>query len=140
MLLSVTQSNTLDFFHSDHRSVRIDLGNSTNMLPNLMVNKIYYFKFKTCWLLEPNIYEMIVKGWSILDSDTTLQDHNKHCGAFSMIWIGNSIKRIPCQLARERNELSKLNNHRDLYFSAQRIQELEESIENFALQEELLWK
>ncbi|KAK6141536.1 hypothetical protein DH2020_024721 [Rehmannia glutinosa] len=99
MYPTATTTN-LEFFHSDHRPVKISLGPDFTMR-RAGRNK-NRFRFESCWLLE-NEFEFVVEaGWRVAPTNSSLQERLRICGEYMNEWAGARFRRLSKRIKDER--------------------------------------
>lgn len=94
LLYPITYVQTLELFHSDHRTLYIRLGDHTAQGIRSSSNHAFIPHFEVDWLRERECNDIVFQGWRPLDDSMLLHDQISHCLQTFQIWMGKSF--VPC--------------------------------------------
>ncbi|KAK6136603.1 hypothetical protein DH2020_029636 [Rehmannia glutinosa] len=131
-------ATNLEFYHSDHRPVKIILG------PDFVTRRAgrnkNQFRFESCWLLENDFEAVVEAGWKASPINYPLQERLRICGEYINEWADSRFRRLSKRIKDGRRKLNQLKNHRMWEYSTHQIFELEQDIERLQSQEETYWR
>ncbi|XP_073302892.1 uncharacterized protein [Primulina huaijiensis] len=107
LLYPTSLASSLEFFHSDHRPILIDLRGSQKQptrKPNL-------FRFEPHWLTETDCQDVVEQGWCKSDISISLPVRLLRCKESLRVWAGEHFKNLPRQLRLKRHQLNALKSH-----------------------------
>ncbi|XP_075478769.1 uncharacterized protein LOC142519616 [Primulina tabacum] len=89
LLFPTARANSLDFFHSDHRPICIEIrwNVSQNLLEHRKLKTL--FRFEKHWLLESECSDVITRGWGVSEPHRPLVDHLSGCKLALQNWAAN---------------------------------------------------
>ncbi|XP_073120906.1 uncharacterized protein [Henckelia pumila] len=140
MLYPAAKCTSLDFYHSDHRPIHINLGTDSALALVGRQSVRRRFRFEPMWLRDRECEGVIVEGWHKPSHGATLLDMIQSCSNHLQQWASRHFGNIPCQIQRKRDQLERIRNHESWIYEMNNIKELEVELEKLSSQEELLWK
>lgn len=89
-LFQFMEALNLEFYHSGHCLVNLELSMSSSLPPKLNTNR---FKFETKWLVEEDFTNEIARAWNSLQADD-LHTRLHESGSYLLKWakerVGNT--------------------------------------------------
>ncbi|XP_073119573.1 uncharacterized protein [Henckelia pumila] len=136
ILFPVARVQSLEFFHSDHRPILLDLGISYQ--PIMHIN--FVFRFENHWATVQECAEVVEQGWCKSDSSLPLPARLLRSSETLRSWAKNRFGNIPKKLKQKRRDLNMLKTQNRWHGSERKIVVLECEIEALASKEESYWK
>ncbi|XP_073137930.1 uncharacterized protein [Henckelia pumila] len=140
MLYPAAKCTSLDFYHSDHRPIHINLGTDSALALVGRRSVRRRFRFEPMWLRDRECEGVIFEGWQKPSHGATLLDMIQSCSDHLQQWASRHFGNIPRQIQRKRDQLARIRNHESWSYEMNNIKELEVELEKLSSQEELLWK
>ncbi|XP_073025066.1 uncharacterized protein [Primulina eburnea] len=140
LLFPSANVHSLEFFHSDHRTICLKLHGE--QVPNQFIrgNNGLSFRFEKGWLLNEDCRLVVENGWKASDPTLSLGDRMEHCKVALLQWDKNKIRHTPRILKAQREKLNGLRTSDNWRSHEAQINELEEEIEDLASKEEMYWR
>ncbi|XP_075524522.1 uncharacterized protein LOC142556916 [Primulina tabacum] len=133
LLYPVAKAQSLDFYHSDHRPILLELGKTNDQL----VHRGHAFRFEPHWVTKEECKDIVELGWQKLNISLTLQDRILSCKQALQTWAGNRFRNLPRKLKHKRMQLHNLKTRDKWMDNVQQINSLEKEIEILAHKEEM---
>ncbi|XP_073057019.1 uncharacterized protein [Primulina eburnea] len=112
---------SLEFYHSDHRPLLLDLRGQLQSAPQ----PNHLVRFEQHWVTETDFKDVVRMGWNKSDQAVTFPDRIKGCKENLRKWVGNRFGKLPKQIQGKRKNLNYLRTHDRWHTSVARISELE---------------
>ncbi|XP_075499746.1 uncharacterized protein LOC142538273 [Primulina tabacum] len=113
LLYPVAKAQSLDFYHSDHRPILLELGKTNDQL----VHSGHVFRFEPHWVTEEECKDIVDLGWQKLNISLTLQD--------LQTWAGNRFRNLPRKLKHKMMQLHNMKTRDKWMENVQQINSLE---------------
>lgn len=137
MMYPTSRIQSLEFYHSDHRSIFLDLRRQSSVQRQPCQKR---FIFEHIWLLENECQFMVETSWKLAPVDAPLQIKIQICGDFLKKWAENKLGSLPRRIKVERKMLNQLKTMARWQGAEVQIKEKEVLLEQLSSQEEVYWK
>lgn len=138
LLYPIVKVSSLDFFHSDHRPICLQLTSSYPQRRTKHLASTTMFRFERFWLTEADCGEVVELGWGAHDLNIPLRQRILSCKEALQTWARTKFQSIPNKIKERRALLNDLRTSHNWASSGKTIHELEEDIEKLATKEEYI--
>ncbi|XP_073136770.1 uncharacterized protein [Henckelia pumila] len=138
MLYPTARSSALDFYHSDHRPIYLDLGSSSSLEKWQCSNRV--IRFESFWSRGSECEGVIAEAWQSFNCELDFMAKLQLCSSTLQQWALRKFKSIPRQLKKKQTKLASLRTHERWNNDMDYIKELEIEIEDLSSQEEMYWR
>lgn len=90
--------SSLEFYHSDHRPILIQLQRSPAENHSLLASLKRPFRFEACWLFESDCGQSVLEGWTKYDSFLSLPDRISQCVQKLKQWARTKVRLVPAHV------------------------------------------
>lgn len=129
------EAQTLEFFGSDHRVVKLPLFSVPAILSR---HGLVSFRYENAWLLEEDYQQVVKDAWSVGGSHSGITNRLEACENMICDWDKNSVGSLVTRIKKVRSRINHILDSEEIECESEEFDRLDEELEN-QTQEEGFW-